>query len=213
MDDTCRIHRVCNPSSPDNPAAGMNTANHNANLDEFIAASLARPEAIQPCCTKGCNLCCEEAAYCDANDAEAMISQLQPDQIEALKLRVIEWMQQTTLIRRTEKQMDAFTYREHRIKCPMLCPETGLCLAYAVRPMGCRTFFAIGNKADCQLPNRKHQKFVIFNKQTEALICRDYLVNCLTHDGKIVLDHIGVMLFEKLFNKQAPSASRQEITR
>lgn len=189
----------------------MNTANINAALDEFITASLAQPGAIQPCCFKGCNACCEEAAYCDRNDVAAMLAMLDAVQIEALKLRVIEWMQRTTPVRSEEEQIDAHKYRAMRIKCPMLCPDTGLCLAYACRPMGCRTFCAIGKAEDCQIPARKNQKFIQFNKQTEAIIMRQYFIDCLTNDGAIVMDHIGVLLFEKLFDKQAPSKSRQEI--
>ena len=189
----------------------MTTANTNAALDEFIAASLAQPNSLPTCCHKGCNACCEEVAYCDANDVIAMLSVLDPVQIEALKLRVLEWMQRTTLVRSEEQQIEAMKYRNMRIKCPMLCPETGLCLAYAVRPMGCRTFYAIGKAEDCQLPNRAHQKFVVFNKKTEAVIMRQYFLDCLASDGKIVMDHIGVLLFEKLFDKQASSKSRQEI--
>lgn len=190
----------------------MTTANYNAALDQFIAASLAQPGAIQPCCQKGCNACCDEAAYADKNDIAAMLAILPADQIEALKLRVLEWMQSTTEVRHTEELIDAHKYRSLKITCPMLSPETGLCLAYECRPMGCRTFAAIGNPEHCKQPERKHQKFVVFNKKTEYAIMREYFLQCLQYDGAIVMDHIGVLLFEALFDKQAPSKSRKEIT-
>lgn len=190
----------------------MKTTRLNQNLDAFIAASFAQPQNAPHCCSKGCNACCQEPAYCDVNDVSAMLELLPPDQIEALKLRVIEWMQSTSTIRRTEEQMNATAYRELRITCPMLSPETGLCLAYANRPMGCRTFFAHGNPEHCKLPERTHQKFAVFNKNTEAEIMRPYFIDCLSNGGKIVMDHIGVLLFEALFDKKAPSKSRKEIT-
>lgn len=189
----------------------MTTTNLNASLDMFIAATLAQPNSVQPCCSHGCNACCEEPAYCDVNEVAAMLALLPQDQLEALRLRVLEWMRRTTSVRYTEVQMDATAYRQLRIKCPMLSPDTGLCLAYANRPMGCRTFFATGNPKHCQLPERTHQKFAIFNKNSEAEIMRHYFVDCLAQDGKIVLDHIGVLLFEALFDKKAPSKSRKEI--
>jgi hypothetical protein len=52
-----------------------------------------------------------------------MLSMLDPVQIEALKLRVLEWMQRTTLVRSEEEQIEAVKYRNMRIKCPMLCPR------------------------------------------------------------------------------------------
>lgn len=189
----------------------MTTTNLNASLDSFIAATLAQPNSVQPCCSKGCNACCEEPAYCDVNEIAAMLALLAPDQIEALKLRVLEWMRSTTAVRYEEEQIDATKYRQMRVKCPMLCPDTGLCLAYANRPMGCRTFFATGNPDHCKLPERTHQKFAIFNKNTEAEIMRHYFMDCLNQDSAIVLDHIGVLLFEALFDKKAPSKSRKEI--
>ncbi len=189
----------------------MKTTNLNASLDMFIAATFAQPNAVQPCCAHGCNACCQEPAYCDVNEVAAMLAILPQDQIEALKLRVIEWMQSTSTVRRTEVQINATAYRKLAITCPMLSPETGLCLAYANRPMGCRTFFATGNPAHCKLPEREHQKFAIFNKETEYQIMRPYFIDCLTNDEKIALDHIGVLLFEALFDKKAPSKSRKEI--
>lgn len=189
----------------------MTTTSLNASLDSFIAATLAQPNSVQPCCFKGCNACCEEPAYCDVNEIAAMLDLLAPDQTEALKLRVLEWMRSTTAVRYEEEQIDATKYRQMRIKCPMLCPDAGLCLVYANRPMGCRTFFATGNPDHCKLPERTHQKFAIFNKNTEAEIMRHYFMDCLNQDSAIVLDHIGVLLFEKLFDKKAPSKSRKEI--
>lgn len=190
----------------------MTTATLNRNLDEFIALVFSQPQNAPHCCAKGCNHCCSEPAYCDVNEVDAMLSLLAPDQIESLKLRVLEWMQSTATVRYEEAQINALKYRVLNIPCPMLSPETGLCMGYAARPLACRTFFATGKADDCKLPERAHQKFAILPKDPENQIMRHYFMDCLTQDGKITLDHIGVLLFEKLFDKKAPSKSRKEIT-
>lgn len=172
--------------------------------DEILAKAFAQPGAVQPCCSKGCNACCQEPAYAEAGEVDAMLEALTPEQIKELKDRVIRWVISARHVF-TQERIDATEYRKLNLQCPMM--KDGLCSAYAQRPYGCRMFFATGNPAHCNLPERTHQKFAIFPNFEKQLMQKHGLL-ALQRGESLVMDHIGALLYEKLCGGKLETASR-----
>lgn len=162
--------------------------------DRCIATAISRG-AQTPCCRKGCHACCYEPAYAIRQEVEHALASVPPEKREALKERTSVWLEKLEAGGFTDGEMpDAVAYRKHAIACPFL--ENGLCSVYDRRPIGCRSFFAIGNPADCELPNRAHQKFACFPPKAMAQIAGPLIT--ATNAGPNDADHIGSLLAELL---------------
>ncbi len=181
---------------------------YNGFIDGLLKTILAKPGAIKPCCTKGCHFCCYEPAYADRRQVDHMIAGLSPEQIEEVKAKLPAWLEATEKLR-TERRPSAFAYRLTNTPCPLL--KDGLCMAYERRPLDCRIFLATGNPQDCDMPARKHQKFAAFSDEAMAFMCDQWVRAGAAEDGEIVMDHIGVLLAERLLGMSIPSAGRRQL--
>lgn len=193
-----------------NYATQMNAPEFLKWIDLIVEKSSANSQ-FKPCCSKGCHHCCSEALYVDSKEADWIVAGMSVEQRERVAIRTKQWLQQAAEMLRTKPTndglLDAFEYREHKIPCPLL--EEGLCSVYDRRPMGCRMFLATGNPDDCRMPARRHAKIADFdvrNPVWEALMAEFNLKSKL-----IVLDHLGVLLAERLLNERPRSTVRYEI--
>lgn len=182
---------------------------YNEFIDRLLEWMLAKPEAIKPCC-KGCTLasCCSEPAFADRRQVDHMIEGLTPEQIEEVKANLPAWLEATVEFRKQQRP-NAFAYRLKKIPCPLL--KDGKCMAYERRPLDCRIFFATGSSADCELPARKHQKFADYPEATMAVFTDRWIHLGLMADGEVVMDHIGVLLAERLMGLSIPSTGRRQM--
>jgi len=187
----------------------MTPEDYNAAIDRVIKNSLAAPGALQPCCKKGCSHCCYEPAYTDRRMIDHIIAGLTPEQIEEVKAKLPAWLEKTAEARKVDRPK-AHDYRELNVACPLL--KDGLCSAYDRRPLDCRIWFAIGNPDDCAMPARKHQKFAEYTDEVMAMLCRPWVESTLVQEGEVIMDHIGVLLAERLLGMDIPSAARKHLT-
>lgn len=187
----------------------MTAEDYNAGIDRIIKNSLAAPGALVPCCKKGCSHCCYEPAYTDRRVIDHIISGMSPEQIEEVKARLPAWLEKTNHMRNSQKRPRAHDYRELNVPCPLL--KDGLCSVYERRPLDCRIWFAIGNPDDCAMPARKHQKFADYTKEAMAKLCTPWMQSTLEEEGEIIVDHIGVLLAERLLGMDIPSAGRAHL--
>lgn len=187
----------------------MTPESYNANIDRIIKNSLSSPGALQPCCKKGCSHCCYEPAYTDRRVIDHIIAGMTPEQIEEVKAKLPAWLEKTAEARKVERPK-AHDYRELNVACPLL--KDGLCSVYDRRPLDCRIWFAIGNPEDCAMPARKHQKFTEYSDKAMAMLCGPWIQSTLVNEGEIVMDHIGVLLAERLLGMDIPSAGRRHVT-
>jgi Fe-S-cluster containining protein len=187
----------------------MTPDEYNARTDSIVAKIHAQPGALKPCCQKGCHHCCYEAAYADRRQIDHIIAGMTPEQIEEVKAKLPEWLEKTKDMRARSRQKSAIPYRELNVPCPLL--KNGLCSVYDRRPLDCRIFFAIGNPDDCAMPARKHQKFAEYPTHVMGYLCGPWAKDTLETEGEIVMDHIGVLLAERLLGLSVPSAGRLEV--
>lgn len=187
----------------------MTPESYNAAVDRIIKNSLAAPGALVPCCKKGCSHCCYEAAYSDRRQIDHIIEGMTPEQIEEVKARLPAWLEKTAGMRARDREKSAIPYRELNVACPLL--KDGLCSVYDRRPLDCRIWFAIGNPDDCAMLARKHQKFAEYPNEAMELLCRPWIQSAMEEDGEIVMDHIGVLLAERLLGMNIPSAGREHL--
>jgi len=180
-----------------------NIARDNQVCDAFLKRTLARPQNLQPCCRKGCSACCSEVLYASNADVDYILTGMTEAHKAEVAQNVLAWLEKTSGIL-PEKTPDAVKYRELNAPCPLL--KNNLCTVYDRRPFGCRTFFAIGNPADCQLPARKHQKFAHVPEQLFQLLGPPPTLN-----GELIHDHLGNLLLERLHGIRHFSASRRRL--
>jgi Fe-S-cluster containining protein len=102
----------------------------------------------------------------------------------------------------SELEPRALKWRAENIACPLL--ENSRCMAYGKRPMSCRTFFAAGNPDDCAMPNRARQKFLEHN----PALWISSLPMLFAHTKAVTMDHVGVLLAERLNGIKVESEAR-----
>ena len=182
-------------------------AEEQARIDLFVAKMFEANPDQKSCCTAGCSACCSEAVYASEAEVLYIIENLSPLQLAEARARLPEWLVQTQALRPV-KMPDALDWRELNAPCVFL--RAGFCSIYPFRPMGCRTWFAKDTPANCDLPQRKHQKFLVM---PDALF--KFIGPPVTTQGRVTLDHLGVLLAEHLLRLNIPSGSRrsEQLTR
>jgi Fe-S-cluster containining protein len=168
--------------------------------------------AFKPCCSKGCSHCCDEPLYVDSVEVDYMLEGLDANQLARIKERTAEWLQKVQPFLSEEPGgdglIDAFPYRDAKITCPLL--ENNECMVYERRPMGCRMFFATGNPDDCRMPMRRRQRIAHISMeqpQWRGLFSRWFSDR---KPGDTIMDHLGVLLANKLLGLKIKSSVRQE---
>jgi Fe-S-cluster containining protein len=178
-------------------------AAQHAQADAYVRRCYtARPE-LTPCCTAGCHACCSEPVYASQAEVAHIVETLTPRQIAEVKFLLPQWLQHTQPIM-SQNMPDAVAYRALNVPCVLLDPGLGLCTVYPRRPLSCRTWFALTNPAACDLPARSHQKYANFSPGIFYATGIPVAVN-----GMVIMDHLGVLLAEKLLGLDIPSASRK----
>lgn len=175
-------------------------SDEHAAIDRYIAKTFADSPQLKPCCHIGCSACCSEPVYASEAEVLHILEILTPEQISAVKARLLEWLARTKPLM-NQDMPDAVEYRKLNAPCVFL--QGGLCSVYSRRPHGCRVWFALTNPENCDLPARKHQKYTIF---PETLFEAIGSITCV--NDKLILDHMGVLLAEKLLGIKMSSASR-----
>ncbi len=126
-------------------------------VDEAVKYELERlkvEEGIVPSCKAGCFQCCGQHILMSIAEAKVLAHYIQREftqpQIEALKIRTQEWHKwdesRPVRPRLTEKNGQLAIYTHHY--CPMLVE--GVCSAYSVRPVTCRSHFVSSPPPVCR---------------------------------------------------------------
>lgn len=175
-----------------------------AAADRFIAKSFADNPLMKPCCRAGCFACCYEPLFVSNAEVEHILESLTPEQIAEVKAKLPAWLETIRSIMQ-QKDIHAFNYAMNyrRLNAACVFLKNGLCSVYPRRPFGCRTFFALKNPENCQLPAREHQLFARFTDDLFRATGRPTTLN-----GKLILDHLGILLAERLLGINCPSAAR-----
>lgn len=191
----------------------MKASEFMAEIDRLIAMAMAG-STVKPCCRAGCSSCCSEPLYSSEVEVDHMLEGLTDDQRKRVEDRTKEWVTKAEAFFATSKLRpdglhDAFEYRDAKIECPFL--ENHLCMVYERRPMGCRTFFAIGNPDHCKMPERRTQLIAEFDFSQNGWM---NLMHQWTDSGdldlKLTNDHMGIILHNRLFNTTKQTNARQE---
>lgn len=93
-------------------------------------------------CKSGCNHCCSRPI---------MISIAEAHLIKESLIKQKRWseVKRRSMEQEKHKDIDALTWFQMNIKCPVLDPNTGKCLAYEVRPIVCSTHYVVSNPSSC----------------------------------------------------------------
>lgn len=176
-------------------------AENHRRCDAFVELCFRQPQNAKHCCTKGCHACCSEQLYVSEAEADHILEALTAEQKAEVIERLNVWIQKVTPVL-PKGELFSDEYRKLDAPCPLL--KNGLCMVYSRRPMGCRTFFALGNPKDCDLPNRAHQKFSKFSDDLFLNMGIPAMVG-----GRLLLDHLGVLFAERLLGLKLFSAARK----
>jgi Fe-S-cluster containining protein len=128
-----------------------------SSVDEAVRHELDRlkvEEGIVPTCKAGCFQCCGQHILISIAEAKALAHYIQREftqpQIDDLKIRTQEWHKwddsRPVRPRLTEKNEQPSVYTHHY--CPMLVE--GVCSAYPVRPVTCRSHFVSSPPPVCK---------------------------------------------------------------
>lgn len=126
-------------------------------------ASMVAPHAI---CKKGCSYCCRQAVTISTWEAQRIAAAINriPANVDAVAAVPVDNAAQTREGTR-DSVADAMQEAQDRyagVACPFLKDDA--CTIYAVRPLGCRTHFNLGNDpAMCDTIANPGEKFVNFN--------------------------------------------------
>ena len=172
-----------------------------ATADAYVAKCFAVHPELKPCCVIGCFACCSEAVYAGEAEVAHIVESLTPEQTVELIPKLNEWLAKTKPLM-NQYFPNAMTYRRLNVPCVLL--KNGLCSVYERRPFSCRTWFALKNPSDCDLPQREHQKFSNFMPGVAIATGIPAALN-----GKVVADHLGALLAEKLLGLNFATASRR----
>lgn len=180
-------------------------------IDRTLVRALEKNKKT-PTCGKGCFFCCKELAYATDLEIEHLLSTMTEEEKKKIHLKVMLWVAKFQ-VAQFEKQVkpDAHEYRKQNIWCPLLSDDK-TCSVYADRPSECRLFLTDFPRSGCEDDTLRHeQKFMDFPVVVDAIL-KTYV--CEMEDGDtIIWDHIGILLYEKLFDRTFPSAARCTLTR
>jgi Fe-S-cluster containining protein len=186
-------------------------AAEHATADRYIAKAFADNPSMTPCCRAGCSACCSEPLWASEAEVLHILEMLTPEQIEEIKLKLPAWLKATRPLMDEKECFGECSYNfslaYRRLNAPCVLLKNNLCSVYPRRPFGCRTWFALKNPEHCQLPDREHQQFAYFTDDLFRAVGSMTFVN-----DRLVLDHLGILLAEKLLGLTCPSASRQTDT-
>jgi Fe-S-cluster containining protein len=174
-----------------------------ATADAYVARCLAAHPELKPCCAAGCFACCSEAVYASEAEVAHIVEILTPAQTIEVMGKLNEWLARTKPLM-NQPMPDAIKYR--RLNAPCVLLQNGLCSVYERRPFGCRVWFALKNPSDCDLPQREHQKYADF--MPGVAIATGIPVGL---NGKVMFDHLGALLAEKLLGLKFATASRRTV--
>jgi Fe-S-cluster containining protein len=194
----------------------MKASEFMAEVDRLTQMSLDN-SPVKPCCSKGCSHCCSEPLYSSEEEVDYMLGGLTETQRIRVETRTRAWIQKAEEFFAVSKLRpdglhNAFEYRDANIECPFL--ENKLCMVYERRPMGCRTFFAMGNPDHCAMPYRRKQlvgEFDFENDQWFSLF--DEWTKTDNINRRLDNDHMGIILHNKLFNDNKHTSARQNYGR
>ncbi|RWZ58149.1 YkgJ family cysteine cluster protein [Halobacillus fulvus] len=113
---------------------------------------------MRPNCFMGCSFCCYFPIILSKMEARMMFHSIEQFPAERKSAIFNHW--ETYYESQKEKlqkglQMDPedpetkLRYKQLNLPCPMLDPETQLCMAYEVRPIPCRTYLNYGDPQVC----------------------------------------------------------------
>ncbi|CDQ20476.1 Putative zinc-or iron-chelating domain-containing protein [Halobacillus karajensis] len=114
--------------------------------------------SMKPNCFMGCAFCCYFPIVITKMEAKMMfhsIEQFDPDRKEAIFSHWEKYFEQQQGKLKTALSMDyenpetKLEYKKLNLPCPMLDPDTQLCMAYEVRPIPCRTYLNYSNPQVC----------------------------------------------------------------
>jgi len=130
-------------------------------VDEATACEIARlrrEEGLIPTCELGCCHCCRYHIVTNIGEAHTLAQylkrKLSVDQIDALRLRTQQWHEwdHSRPGRHPSAHIDAQTdLSDYEHGCPLLVD--GVCIAYPVRPVVCRTHFVSSPPLSCHTAN------------------------------------------------------------
>lgn len=130
-----------------------------ASVDEVIRCELSRlqgEDSVIPTCKLGCYHCCGQHILVNIAEAHSLTQYINreftKDQIYELRLRTQRWHEWDDIrVGRypssNTSQGTALSYDEN-FHCPLLVG--GVCSAYTVRPIICRTHFVCSNPSSCR---------------------------------------------------------------
>ena len=119
---------------------------------------LYRDEGVTASCSSGCSHCCRFNIQVNMAEAHALVQHIRrvfsADQIDRLRTRTRRWHEwdnsrpgrPATAEMMTQSQVAELS--DYDPVCPLL--ENSLCIAYAVRPMVCRTHFVSTHPLLCR---------------------------------------------------------------
>jgi Fe-S-cluster containining protein len=179
-------------------------------LDQCIEKSVAASDAKPPC-KRGCFFCCKEPVYVTSIEVKGILDMLTPEQKDRLSARVSLWRDRFLESgSHSEDEPKVIGYRTLNLWCPLLSSD-GSCSVYERRPCGCRLHIAKQSSEGCEKDElREHQIFVYFEGLGEKINLR---WQQMMKDGdRIVYDHLGILLYEALFNVETATNSRVEVS-
>lgn len=99
----------------------------------------------------GCNACCTLLLSLTLPEALLLALHLDasPGRLDRV-LRSDESARQASVLSRPK--VSTRSYQAERVTCPLLCPRTGLCTAYTVRPLSCRLYLVTTPPHLCASP-------------------------------------------------------------
>lgn len=168
-------------------------------VDAIVRDSLNGPNALKPCCSKGCSTCCSEALMSNKSEVEYILEGYPEEKLPELKRRTEEWFENFKPFQHAEVRdgiINGFAYLEKDIKCPFL--EGNLCSVYERRPVGCRVYMAQGNPENCKMPNRFNQLIADYDFSHPRWTRLFHSMAIST--GEFYMDHMGIHLYNLLFN-------------
>jgi Fe-S-cluster containining protein len=175
-------------------------------VDKFVSAVFSQPQNKKPCCTKGCHACCSELVIASNAEVDYILEGMSEAHRAEVTGKLTEWLEKIKPMLGHDAVTEgmALQYRELNAPCPLL--KHGLCSVYDRRPMGCRVYFALEKPENCEGAGRENQMFAKFPDELFK-----YLGPPAAVKGHLVLEHLGLLLAERLLGIKLESGSRQEV--